>query len=65
MEVAELGGVRQRTEVEDRDERLERLQHRRNVLVRDVLGDEFERLIVVDERAQAAADDVLEAGDGD
>jgi hypothetical protein len=65
VQVAELRGARQRPEVEDRDERLDRLQHRRNVLVRHVVGNDLECLIVIDQRAQAAADDVLEASDGD
>jgi hypothetical protein len=65
VEFSDLPGAAQGAEIEDRDPGSVPLEGGRELAVRDVDGDELEALVLVDERAETAADQVFEAGERD
>ena len=65
MQLAKLGGARQRAEVDDRHVGLLRAEHAREPRVLDAVGDQLEARVLIDQRVESAGDDVLELGDRD
>ncbi len=65
MKLAELAGASERTEVDHRDIGPVRVQRARELVAREPRGDELEAVVLLDQRPQAASDDVLELADRD
>ena len=63
MKVTQLDRAYERAEVEDRDVRSGAVEHCLKLAVGHVVCDQVEAVVLGDQRAQAASDDVLEAGD--